>query len=632
MRPKRLFIAAVDGTIPRILKRLVAEGKLPNMKRLMNKGVYADLATTLPPLSPVAWSTFMTGKNPGKHGVTDFFAKIPNSYKLRLCMHKSTKDEDGIRVYKKIRDGKAFWDILTERGYKCIILHLPVTFPPDNMGEGAMISGMGIVDLRDTFGVTTLYSTEKVERAGVEPKLIKKGGNGRMYSEIEGPVGRKIPVYFYPKNGKLIISSNRDYSQGQELKVGEWSNWMTVSFPISDTRNIDGICQFKVLELEDNKLIVARTPVQPSPYAPVTPYTYPAELSGEIANNVGNYKIIDKTEDGLDDETFLEDVYNRLDKKIDVTKYLMRSRKWDVFLTYFHTLDNIQHIMWKYYDPKNPKYDSEKARKYGKAIDKAYIEVDRRLGEILNMLDEDAYVMVVSDHGGTGIIRSFRPNTWLHEQGYIMTVERGEVDFAKGLQYRDAHPNARPIDWSKTKAVYFTYTGIYLNVEGREPQGVIKRGREYFETMEELKEKLLQIKDPVTKETIYKKVLAQKEVYSGPYASQTPDLIPVLKLGYTIQFEDTYGQVLVGVPVFGTFTGNYSGNHAGPYFPEEIAGVFMIKGPGIRKNASISNATIADMAPTILHLIGVEKSPDMDGRVLKEVWGDKIVAEERERG
>ena len=619
---KRIFMVGVDGADPYIFKKLIGEGKLPNFEKLVKGGVYGDLATTIPGVSPTAWTSYATGTNPGKHGILGFFAKMPNSYRLTLCLHDSVPDEDGIRAYKKTRCGKAFWELLSDEGKECAVLHLPATFPPDEI-KGVMISGMGIPDLRETFGITTVYTTRESSFPGVETRLINKGKDGWMSSEIGGPVETQVPLYFRREGEKLKVSLDKGRSSSLVMGVGEWSKWVRVCFPIRAERTVEGVCQFKLLKLDSDEIRVLRTPVQPSPYAPVTPYTYPNQLAREIAENVGHYKILDRTEDGLDDDTFLEDVWQRLETKTQVTKYLMGKLDWDLFLTYFHTVDNVQHVTWKYYDPENPKHDPELARTYGKVVEESYERVDQKVGEIFDLLDEDVTIIISSDHGGTSILKTTHPNTWLYQNGYIKTLKGGKVDIPKGLTYHPQAEDSLPVDWANTKARAIGFGGIYLNVKGRDPEGAVTRGKEYLETRREIAEKLMQVRDPDTSEKIYKTILFKEQIWNGRFADQAADMTPILKKGYAVAWEDVYGEVLTNTPFIELFRGNWSGNHTGPYLPKDIAGIFIMKGPGIKKGAALDNVEMVDVAPTVLHLMGVRVPGDMDGKILSDSMRSK---------
>jgi len=134
-RPK-IFIFGIDGAVPEFVKKFADEGKLPNLKRLMDNGVFGDLATTLPGVSPTAWASFATGHEPTKHGVVDFVCKKANSYDMELQMHRSHVNDKGMRIYEKNRITKAFWEIADEKGLRPIVIHLPATFPPDRMRRG----------------------------------------------------------------------------------------------------------------------------------------------------------------------------------------------------------------------------------------------------------------------------------------------------------------------------------------------------------------------------------------------------------------------------------------------------------------------------------------------------------------
>ncbi len=386
-------------------------------------------------------------------------------------------------------------------------------------------------------------------------------------------------------------------------------------FPVSSGREVTGITQFKLLKLKGNEMDLLRIPVQPSPESPVTPYTYPPDLSGEIAERVGHYKILDRTEDGMDPETFVEDLDERLESKIQVTKYCMKKIDWDILLTYVHTIDNVQHIMWKYYDTRSPQYDSRGARIYGDLIHKTYQKIDQKVGEIVSMLDKNVTIIVLSDHGANCILRTFHPNTWLHRVGLLSIRGEGEVETALGGTFHPGSPDSRPIKWDETKASWYG-RGLFLNVKGREPLGTVQRGRDYYETRQSIIGKLRGVTDPENGRPIFKRVFSQEEIWSGPFLPRMPDVVPVFEKGYALGWTDIYGEVDPQRDIIETFRGSWTANHTGPYLPEDIAGVLLAAGPAIRKGTEVRGARILDLAPTILCMFGGEIPAMMDGRVL----------------
>gem|GEM_PF-1723599 len=619
---RKMVIFALDGVDPDILSRLIKQGMLPNFQKLRESGVFGRLAPPIPSVSPVIWTSFGTGTNPAKHGILDLFTKKPNSYNLELCMHSSFPDGDGILTYQKTRHGKTFWELLGEKGVKSAILHLPGTFPPDRF-NGIMISGMGTTDLRGTFGVTSLYTTnrEMTSSHGLEVKFVSspKGGKKWYESDIEGPKGIRQPLYFRAMNDKLIVSLDEEHSKQLALGRGQWSNWIDVKFPVSPGRTIQGITQFKLLELKGDRIDLLRIPVQPSPQSPVTPYTYPPQLSAEITEKIGHYKILDRTEDGMDPETFMEDLNERLESKIQVTKYCMKQMDWDILLTYVHTIDNVQHIMWKYYDPRSPQYDARGADIYGDLIHQSYQKIDQKIGEILSMLDRNATIVVLSDHGTNCILRTFHPNTWLYEQGLLHTLGKGKVETPLGGTFHPKSTDSRPIDWEKTKAFWYG-RGLFLNVKGREPLGTVQRGRDYYETRDSIINQLRDARNPEDGRKIFKKIFLQEEIWSGPFLRRMPDIVPVFEKGYALGWADIYGEVDPKRDAVETFRGTWTANHTGPYLPEDIAGILLVKGPGIRKDEKIRGARMVDLAPTILHIFGQEIPPMMDGRILHSLF------------
>ncbi|MCM8798857.1 MAG: alkaline phosphatase family protein, partial [Candidatus Omnitrophica bacterium] len=154
---KRIVILGFDGLSPSLIEPMMAEGKLPNFSHLKKIGSYKQILSTNPPQSPVAWSGFSTGKNPGKNGVYDFIVRDPKNYNLALSFSKIEKGRA-----KKVLKTKSLWHYASQVRVPLVILSLPVTFPPDKV-YGRMLSGMGIPDILGTEGTFTFYTSEKLE-------------------------------------------------------------------------------------------------------------------------------------------------------------------------------------------------------------------------------------------------------------------------------------------------------------------------------------------------------------------------------------------------------------------------------------------------------------------------------------
>jgi predicted AlkP superfamily phosphohydrolase/phosphomutase len=274
--------------------------------------------------------------------------------------------------------------------------------------------------------------------------------------------------------------------------------------------------------------------------------------------------------------------------------------------------------------------------------------VDEKLGEILSRADEDTVIFVLSDHGmgaahnfivlnnwllNSGLLQLKRDplrvfKRWLFDAGFTLrNVHRiaDRLGLAKHAEYKGLYSmdylmkliflSFLDVDWSRSKAYSFgRHLGsIYLNVKGREPEGMVEPGQQYDEVREEVVSLAHEFVDPRTGEPLIGEILKREDIYEGPYLDQAPDLILRPRDDRNIFF---------GLADFGSNATvdtvyRYSGMH-------RDFGLLMMSGKGVRPGASVEGAGIEDMAPTILYAMGCPVPTDMDGKVLSEVFTEEF--------
>src|SRR5215471_21403374 len=311
---KRAVILGFDGMDPELADRFIAEGRLPNLAKLRQQGTFRKLRTTYPAISPVAWSTFMTGANPGKHNIYDFLARDLGNYlpylssaeikgpKRSLKIGKYTVPLGGARI-KGMRRGTPFWHWLGEAGIFCSVIRVPVTFPPEKF-SGVLLSGMCVPDLKGSQGTfcfcTTRASNDKFREGGVRVP-IERNGKG-YHSYVPGPddpvaAGKEMRIDFaiHPdlvqKTAKIEVED-----ESFTLKVGDYSDWIPVKFKSSMGLSARGICRFYLKELEP-ELGVYVTPVNIDPGYPDLPISHPVTYSIYLSKLFGPYATLGLAED-----------------------------------------------------------------------------------------------------------------------------------------------------------------------------------------------------------------------------------------------------------------------------------------------------------------------------------------------
>src|SRR5947207_7637643 len=286
---RRAVILGFDGMDPELASRFIAEGKLPNLAKLRDQGTFRKLRTTLPPISPLAWFTFMTGFNPGKHHIYDFRARDLNSYLPFLSSAEIRGPKRSVKIgkytiplgkptIKGMRRGTPFWHWLGKAGIFCSVIRVPVTFPPEKF-DGVLLSGMCVPDLKGSQGTFCLCTTRKIggkfREGGVHVPITRKGSSWRSY--IPGPEdplqsgsGSELRAEFTIKTeGEKQARISLD-SENFSLKVGEYSAWIPVKFKAGLGFSARGICRFYLKELSP-EVEVYVTPVNIDPGRPHLP-------------------------------------------------------------------------------------------------------------------------------------------------------------------------------------------------------------------------------------------------------------------------------------------------------------------------------------------------------------------------
>jgi predicted AlkP superfamily phosphohydrolase/phosphomutase len=610
------LVIGADGADPQILARLIDEGKLPHLARLCAEGAQGPLRTTFPPVSPVAWMTCLTGMDPAAHGIRDFLVKSEDSYLPTIGLFRVSGGGDGIPSYQSRRTAVTLGEILSKAGRTAYILKVPGTFPPPVV-QGGTLAGFGMPDLLGTFGVSALYTTDPAgTRAGAPEggELIhplEPVGRGLWRARIRGPAKASQSILVRRDRSRVVLSLEAEARRPVAvLEPGDWSGWVRLTFHVSGRGPVPGNCRFKLLSC-GSVVSLYRTALQCAPDAPLYPLSEPPGFGARLADRVGPYATVGMPSDMdgvrrgvVDLDTFLEDAYANWEQQIEMTLWLMEDASWELLFTHLFTIDNVQHLFWKYQDPRHPDHDSAFQVRYGREIERAYCWLDAQVGRLVAHLGDQTNVIVVSDHGGLPVYRLLYLNAWLAAQGYLSPREQvgtGEV--------------AR-LDWDRTRAAMFGTGGIWLNVQGREPRGIVPSGAPYEALRGEIAEALLRWRDPQTGDPVIAEVLRGEDVYGPSAASSGPDLIPALRPGYGLGRGEGLGRMMVGRELVESNESPWSGGHEGPYRPTDVPGIAILWGPRVRQGSALENAALRDVTPTILSLLDVGLPGIVSGRDL----------------
>jgi predicted AlkP superfamily phosphohydrolase/phosphomutase len=620
---KRAVILGFDGMDPELAARFIAEGKLPNLAKLQEQGSFRKLRTTFPAISPVAWSTFMTGVNPGKHNIYDFLARDLSNYLPFLSSAEIRGPKRswkigkytiplGKPVIKGMRRGTPFWHWLGKSGIFCSVIRVPVTFPPEKF-PGVLLSGMCVPDLKGSQGTfclcTTRQSGGKFREGGVRVPIERNGSALRSYipgpdDPLSGNSGGELRVGFEirPDAARSLARITVD-GEKFTVKVGEYSPWIPVKFKAGLGFKARGICRFYLKEVSP-EVEVYVTPVNIDPARPDLPISHPVTYSIYLAKLFGPYATLGLAEDTwalneevLDDDAFLAQCYANHDDRERMLFDALDKTRQGLCACVFDTTDRVQHMFWRYLEEDHPAARGVPSAERPKAIEDLYCRMDALIGRVMQQIDEKTLLLVVSDHGFKSFARCVNLNAWLHQNGYL-ALKSGKTE--SGDWFED-------VDWSRTRAYTMGLNGLYLNLKGREREGVVQPGGEAEALKQELRVKLNGLVDPASGRVGITGVFDCDAIYAGPYVDNAPDLIVGYGDGFRASWDSVMGKVTS--QIFEDNLKAWSGDHC--IDPRLVPGVLFSN----RKIAE-DKPGIVDVAPTILKLFGLSLPGHFDGKPL----------------
>ena len=619
---EKVVILGLDGMEPSLAEKFMAEGKLPNLSRLKKDGAYQKLQTTIPSISPVAWSSFMTGSAPAKHNIFDFLSRDPKTYLPDLSSARIGKPKRVFNLGKYriplakpeirgLRRSVPFWKILGDHGIFSTILRVPITFPPEKFA-GHLLSGMCTPDLKGSQGTFSFYTSDpdkvrKREGGLAIPVEVKDGVINTYISGPENTMLKTAEEIRLPLT--LRISEAQDEIQvavaGRKLRLKPrtFSPWIRLAFKPGLGIKIKAICRLYVTQVKPHFELYI-TPLNIDPEKPALPISHPLIYSIYLAKLLGSFITLGEANDTwalnegvLSEEAFLELTYSNHKEWEGMLFNALRKTKRGVVAIVFETTDSIQHMFFRYLDKAHPALKTGQAKMSAQVIEDLYVKMDGLVGRVLKTLDERSVLIVMSDHGFKSFRRGININTWLYQNGYL-SLKDGKT--AGGEWFKD-------VDWRRTKAYGLGLGGVYLNMKGREAQGIVEPGAEAKALKAELAGKLQGLKDPDKGEVGISRIYDRDALPAGPYKENCPDLIIGYNQGYRASWEGVTG--VVGGAIFEDNVKAWSGDHC--IDPALVPGVFFCNRP-----VQSSAPAIIDIAPTVLNLFGVEVPAHMDGRAL----------------
>ena len=605
----KVIVLGMDGLDPRIIERLMDEGRAPAFATLRGSGGYRRLAMAAPPQSPVAWSTIATGCTPGHHGVFDFIRRDPQRYVPELSiLRPNPRNVLGRRraMFLPARHGTAFWNVTSDAGIPTSVIRWPLTLPPETV-TGHMLAGLGVPDLRGNLGRYTLYTTRDIppsEDRGRKGDTVRLSPNtDTLHTIIPGPERSTVPMKLtVDRHARSLTVHLAD--QQHRLAERQWSDWLRVEFTVHFVRTVRGLCRFYLKSLAPHVELYL-SPIQADPRDPAFIISHPDGYAPQLAEAIGDYHTLGMPEDtnALMDGAFDADAFLALCDTVMAEREKMLWHELGRFseglLAFvFDTTDRIQHVFWRTRDPEHPAYDEAFARRYGTVIEDYYRRMDGILARVLESADEKTVVIVLSDHGFTSFRRAVHLNTWLVQNG-LMAL--------KGPSQAGEQTLLRNVDWSRTQAYALGFSSIYLNLTGREKEGIVSDGDEATALKRRIIEMLGKLTDPASGQQVVGRAWAREELYAGPFLEDAPDVTVGFHPGYRASWQTALGgsaSVLVE-----DNQESWSGDHI--VDPAAVPGILLTNHP-----IQQASPHQVDVAPTVLAAFGLPKGVRMRGEPL----------------
>ncbi len=522
----KTLLLGFDSFDPHIFEELAGKNQLSNLEKFSQQGGYSQLQVSSPPQTEVSWTSIATGADPGGHGIFDFVHRDPASYMPYvsvLPMHKSAVGDQFVPPYT----ARTFFEEAADMGYPSTALWWPAMFPARQSLPVNTLPGLGTPDIRGQLGVGTLFTTEEESLKKTTVVKLTMTAKDCFAAPLPGPQtqGRNGPQTIHIPISLEVLDQNSAKltidGQQVDLRLGAWSEIVEMRFKAGMLFNVYAITRFIAVRLQKEVRLYA-LPLQIHPLHSTWHYASSNSFAKKLWKDVGPYLTLgwpqDTTglEDGcITDEQFLDLCQSIFERRIQILHYLMNDFREGVLASIFDDLDRVQHMF--FHDRRD-------------VVEDWYRRLDRFVGDIAARVDQWSgkyRFLILSDHGFSDFRNKAHLNRWLHEKGYLFTKDDGN-DLAG-------------VDWSKTVAYAVGLNSLYLNVAGREGQGIVAADQ-IENLLNELKSKLLDWKDG-DQTPVIQKIRLKHETYSGPFTRFGPDLVVGYAPGYRASAETGLGKI-----------------------------------------------------------------------------------------
>jgi predicted AlkP superfamily phosphohydrolase/phosphomutase len=603
---KRVMVFGIDAASPELVDRFVSEGAMPHTKRLMDRGVFADSALNPhPTLTPSNWTTIATGAWPGTHGITDFDVHKPGEPLDKVHLGFSTE----------FCDVEYLWDAVERAGKRAVLLKYTASWPP-TIERGLQVDGChpncghqlapeALYVAGETWGKVSHDNPDlpplTVDHHGPQaPRPIEVGlkpadGGSALAAElpIRSAMAEPVMITAVARKEDGVYRSVQ-IGTGGAVQPGEWTGWIPISFGEGPERS--GQVRFKLqsMDPETGAFHLYRTMIMPE-----AGWSKPAGLARELVASCGPFiqgPPVAAAEQGwIDPITFLEVCEYKEKWFADAAIAMLSRGPWDLFMMQTHVIDHALHLWMVQADPLTAKSAAE-SEEYLGYLRNLFSAVDRMVGSVVDACaSEDTLVVIVSDHGA---------KTWDMEicdrQDYDRQKPVREILREAGLAAYTADPQTgrEVVDWSRTKAKEQRGVHVYVNIRGRDPDGIVEPGEEYERVRGQVIDALLSHRDPKTGRCPFTLVLRREDArILGQYGEKTGDVVYAIGDRYAY----LHGQQLPTC-VYGI---------------SSLKSLFVMAGPGVKRCVRMERTMwLVDVVPTICRLTGWPVPGGCEGGIL----------------
>lgn len=524
----RTVILGFDSFDPVMFQRARETGKLANLDKFVDAGGYSPLEVCSPPQTEVSWTSIATGSDPGAHGIFDFVHRDPQTYSPYVSLLPTKQGVLGEQFLPPYTT-KTFFHEAAELGFPATALWWPAMFPARPELPVATIPGLGTPDIRGQLGVGTYFTTEPEEKKKTKVTRLEATGRKKFSALLEGP-NVKSREGMRPVTQSLTLEVLDDASvqlsiggENISLQLGVWSRIIEIKFPAGFMTTVHAITKVILTEIRDCVSLYVM-PLQIHPLHSPWHYAAPGSLVRDAWKGTGPFLTLgwpqdtNALEDGcISDDQFLSLCDSIFESRRKIYLRQLRNFREGVLAGIFDCLDRIQHMF---------------LRSREDIVFSWYERLDIFVGQVQTEIEKLGLskhrFLILSDHGFRLFNQKVHLNRWLVENGYMTLVTP------------TANGDLRNVDWQHTTAYGLGLNSLYLNIAGREGEGIVEaEGLEQL--LEDLRVKLLAWQD-ADGQAVISRVSLKHEVFNGPYNRLGPDLVIGYAPGFRASAETGLGK------------------------------------------------------------------------------------------